>query len=79
MDSPALQVDRISLSTLSKQSWFDNMIVEVRPWFDFYPNSHNVYWSIRPEQKNTDDGTLFLEGATEPIFMPIVISKKGGN
>ena len=58
VDHPIIKIDRLTLSKYKKESWLDYMVTEVRPWFDLYPNSHNIVWSIRPEKK---DGEIAKE------------------
>ncbi len=77
-DEPILQIDRIELSKLKKLSWMDYIVEAVRPWFDFYPNSHNIGWSIRPETKGKESKASTLTGAGEIEFMrPFMYKRKG--
>lgn len=77
-DNPTLQIERIQLSELKKQSWMDYVATAVRPWFDFYPNSHHVSWSIRPEHKGKNGMKSALTGAGEILFIrPFGAAEKG--
>ena len=76
---PIIQVSRLTLSTYNKESWLDYMTTAVRPWFDLYPNSHNLVWSVRPECKGgiaADESTK--TGAGE-IYFNKTFRYKGGN
>jgi len=77
-DYPFIKLNRVTLSQFKKESWLDYMVVAIRPWFDVYPNSHNLVWSIRPEVKG---GVIAKEsnktGAGEIIFNKIYLYKGG--
>ncbi|WP_179360237.1 hypothetical protein [Nitrosopumilus cobalaminigenes] len=69
VDYPVFQVERINLTELSKESWYDYILMKVRPWFDFYPNSNHVEWSIRPQEEWNPDVENLNTGAGELIFI----------
>jgi len=75
---PILKINRVTLSTYKKASWTDYITTVVRPWFDLYPNSHNLIWSVRPEVK---EGELADEsvktGAGEIAFGKSFVYKGG--
>lgn len=68
-DQPILQLKRLQLSKQAKSSWIDKMIRVIQPWFEFYPNSHFITWSIQPGQK----------GAAELFYSdPFILKESGG-
>jgi len=78
VDYPMIKINRVSLSNHKKESWLDYMATVVRPWFDLYPNSHNLIWSVRPENK---EGEIAKEsnktGAGEIEFNKAFLYKGG--
>ena len=73
-DTPVLHLERRKISELKNRFGFENMLIRLRPWFDYFPNSYHAYWSVRP-QKNTEGsgpkGTLTGAGELiiiEPFF-----------
>lgn len=73
---PVLQVERLKLTKYSKSSWLDYLLTRVRPWFDFYPNSNHVEWSIRPQPKWINGKKNYNSGAGELIFIkPFIMSR----
>lgn len=75
---PILQVRRLQLSKLAKQSWLDKIVVVAQPWFEYYPNSHFISWSIGPEQKGEMGIQSHNTGAAELMFRRPYLIKKGG-
>ena len=78
VEYPMIKINRVSLSKYKKESWLDYMTNVVRPWFDLYPNSHNLVWSVRPENK---EGEIAKEsnktGAGEIEFNKAFLYKGG--
>ncbi len=72
-DKPAIEVDRLSIDKLKAQSWWVAFLQLADPWFPYWRNNTNMYWSLGPHQgfENEDTGR---QGAAEIIFLPIIRS-----
>jgi len=77
-DHPIIKIDRVTLSKYKKESWLDYMTSAVRPWFDYFPGSHNLSWSVRPEIKEGERAKVSNKtGAGELEFKKAYIYKGG--
>lgn len=50
--TPVLQLERLKISERKDQFGFDFVLDAIRPWFDFFPSSCHLYWSVRPQGNN---------------------------
>ena len=69
-NTPVLQLERLNISHSAMRFGFNFVIKSVRPWFDYFPNSYNAHWSIRPQKKNRQASLeQMLTGAGELIVI----------
>lgn len=77
-DHPIVKIDRVTLSKYKKESWLDYMTTIIRPWFDLYPNSHNLVWSVRPEKKGGEAAKESTETGAGELRINRFYLHKGG-
>lgn len=70
-DAPAIEIDRVSLSSLARQSWRFAFIRIAEPWYEVLRSKLNMAWSIGPHHP-PDDEQQVAEGAADLIYPPFI-------
>lgn len=73
---PAVEIDRLSLADLAKESWRIAFLRSANLWYEPWRNGTNIQWSLGP-YRIIDNGTEVDElassfGAGELVFLPFV-------
>jgi hypothetical protein len=71
-DTPAVEVDRLSLKTLAESNWRIAFLERSTPWFQVWRNGYNMRWSWGVHRPTGDFDGLGPEGAAEPVFVPFL-------
>jgi hypothetical protein len=45
-NEPGIELDRINFTELKNHNWQDYMVYKIRKWFDLYPGSINMIWTV---------------------------------
>jgi hypothetical protein len=69
---PAVEIDRLSVAQISKQSWWAAFLWSAKPWFQYWRNENNMRWSLGPHHHTPADAQATQLGAGELIFPPFV-------
>jgi hypothetical protein len=75
---PVFQLERLKTFELKNRFGFNYILENIRPWFDYFPNSYHAYWSVRPQRKAQSNVEGPLTGAGELVFIKPFSSLTGG-
>jgi hypothetical protein len=70
-DRPAVEVDRLPLTELGKQSWRVAFLRSGERWFEVWRNASHLYWSLGPHRAGDGEKDPSF-GAAELMFTPFV-------
>lgn len=68
----AVEIQRLSISTLKNESWWISFIDFARPWYEYWRNGTHLYWSLGAHAERIAGDNQRPEGAGELIYPPLV-------
>lgn len=69
--SPAVEIERMSLAQIARESWRIGLLRLGSPWFERWPNGAHIEWSLGPHRLPAEENAEPDCGACELVFAPL--------